>query len=78
MDAALRDEIRIAAQEMRMPDQDVIRLAIRVGLERFRRINYDLVGKINEASDTTGELMHASIPHDDDGPTLVPKKRKSA
>ena len=48
-------EIDAASSEIEMSKQETIRIAIRVGLERLRRVNYDLAGSVNDAAEKKEE-----------------------
>jgi len=50
MDDELRAEIRNAAEMMSWQDQDVIRLAVKIGLEKLRRVKFDLASAVLDAS----------------------------
>lgn len=50
MDEELRTEIRAAAEALHWQDQDVIRLAVKIGLEKLRRVKFDLASAVLDAS----------------------------
>lgn len=43
--------ISTAADRLDRPKQEVIRLALEVGMERIKRINYDIAGAIEDAAE---------------------------
>jgi hypothetical protein len=47
----LLERIKAAGEALGYSDAEVIRLAVSVGLERLRRINYDLSGAICDAAE---------------------------
>ena len=51
MDEELRGEIREAAAKLHWQDQDVIRMAVKIGLAKLKRINYDLASAALDAAD---------------------------
>jgi hypothetical protein len=46
LEPELVENIAIASQKLNMSRQETLRLSIRVGLEKLRRINYDVAGSI--------------------------------
>lgn len=46
LDHELDEKIALAAERLCMPKAEVMRMAMAIGLEHLRRINYDLVGHL--------------------------------
>ena len=42
----LRAELASAAQSLRLPDHEVMRLSMQIGLKHFAAINYDIAGAV--------------------------------
>lgn len=55
MDDELRAEIKEAAEALHWQDQDVIRLSVKIGLEKLRRVKFDLAKTVLDATETPGE-----------------------
>ncbi|MGJ8644895.1 MAG: hypothetical protein ACSHX9_15925 [Luteolibacter sp.] len=53
----LQKKIAIAAEKMELPKQEVIRLSAAIGLEKLRRINYDLAAAVVEKAKVSKEKM---------------------
>jgi hypothetical protein len=51
LDSELLEKIEIASSELKMSKQETIRLSIKVGLEKLRRIKYDLAGAVIDAAE---------------------------
>ena len=71
---ALMARVKIAAEALGYSDAEVIRLAVSVGLERLRRINYDLGGAINDAA-AGGAESSAALRAAEDSPKYGSKKK---
>jgi hypothetical protein len=46
LDPELDEKIRLAAEKLALPKAEVMRLAMAIGLEHLRRINYDLAAHL--------------------------------
>ena len=55
----LDEKITIAAQRLAMPKSEVMRLAMAIGLEHFRRIDYDLAAHLCQTQETMPALKVA-------------------
>jgi hypothetical protein len=68
----LRAELASAAQSLRLPDHEVMRLSMQIGLKHFAAINYDIAGAVlnqsnllsKPASQSTGTSSIVKTPVD--------------
>jgi hypothetical protein len=58
----LLNRIRAAAERLGIPDAEVIRLATGIGLERLRRIDYDIDSAVNDAAEDVVEDANSFFP----------------
>ena len=65
--------IRFAAQALGLPISEVIRLATSIGLERLRRIDYDLARAVNDAAEP-GRVPSLRVADEPELPAMKAKK----
>lgn len=70
LDAELDAKISLAAERLDMTKADVMRLAMRLGLENFRRLNYRLAEKLSDFPEPEPILKVA----DDPAPFIITKR----
>lgn len=71
----IEELIAQAADRMDRPKQEVIRLALEVGMERMRRINYDIAGAIEDAASEAESLLR-ELPITAGSAVVVSAKKK--
>jgi hypothetical protein len=56
----LRAELASAAQSLRLPDHEVMRLSMQIGLKHFAAINYDIAGAVLNQSNLLSKPVSQS------------------
>ena len=69
--------VRAAAQRLGLSDQDVIRMAMGVGLEALRRVDYDLAALICDASGIVRVEPEETLKAAETPPPYGGKKKKN-
>lgn len=68
MDPELDQKIKLAADRLDMSKSDVMKLAMKIGLEDFRRINYDLAKHLCQTPEPVSHLQSVAEEPNGDAP----------
>lgn len=74
---ALLDKIQKVAGLTGRSQQDIMRLAMEVGLEDLKRINYDLGSAVVDASERTKGIVTVAVIHENAAEYIAPESKSS-